>query len=182
MTKARRALIYATERGYRVTNDGRVIGPSGRERALSKGTNGRLHFNIRWPFGEKKRETATIYVHRLAAYQMFGERLFRDDLEVCHLDNNPLNNAKSNLILGTRRTNMSHRTPETLKRVLNAASQGRRALSDEQVAALREERRQGATYKALMAKYGIAKSTLWGILNGKWEVYQESANDQPHPR
>lgn len=177
MTKARRALIYATERGYRVTDDGRVIAPSGKERKLGKGTNGRYCFNIRYPFGEKKRETATVYVHRLAAYQTFGQRLFRDDLEVCHLDNNHLNNAKANLILGTKSTNMSHRTPETVKRVLKSAAQGKRALSDEQVAALREERRQGATYKALMAKYGIARSTLWGILKGKWEVYQESASD-----
>lgn len=177
MTKARRALIYATERGYRVTNDGRVIAPSGKERALSQNSNGRKCFNIRWPFGEKKRQTATVYVHRLAAYQMFGERLFRNDLEVCHLDGNHKNNAKSNLILGTKSTNMSHRTPETVKRVHKAAAQGRRALNDEQVAALREERRQGATYKALMAKYNIARSTLWGILKGKWEVYQDSAND-----
>jgi hypothetical protein len=103
-----RAIRLAYDKGYRVTPEGSVLSPRGVTRKLKRATAGRretraeyLGFNVK----DDRNKCIPIPVHMLAAYQLFGESTFGDDIQVRHLDCNSLNNRLDNLALGTREDN-----------------------------------------------------------------------------
>jgi hypothetical protein len=154
------AVRVAFERGYRVCEDGRVIGPKGKYRKLYVHNNGFLRFTVR-PVGTRRSVAA--FVHQLAAFQLFGD--YDPALVVMHLNGDRADNRLSNIALGTRAE--SHMRIARTLRVLyavNAASK-LRSLTDGEVASLRAERACGASLKDICAKYGIARSTASYIYN-----------------
>lgn len=164
MSKRRQWIELAFARGYVVDDDGTVVGPRG-ARSASAAPNGFLRFSIHT---EERGNYGHIFVHQLAAYQQFGEESFGDGVKVIHLDGDRMNNALSNIALGTQSAAMFASIPRHM-RVAHAVHAARklRSLSDAQVADLRERRRNGATLRQLCAAFGIAKSTASYIVNGK---------------
>lgn len=161
-SKQGKLLLLAVKKGYKVTEDGRAIGPSGREVAR-KCRRGYMEF---WLKGGEI-GNGNVPVHRIQAYQKYGDALFTPGLEVRHLDNNRLNNAASNIAIGTHSENMMDRPEEERKKYSWGAVSFRRLLTDRQVEQLRQDREKGISYKKLMEKYGIAKSTVSYIVNRK---------------
>jgi hypothetical protein len=106
-----------------------------------------------------------ILVHRLVAYQKFGDQIFDPGLVVRHLDGNQRNNCPSNLEMGTMSQNMLDRPAEVRLAHAKKAARARRSLSDAQVAQLRADHAAGIPYSRLMKKYGLAKSTVSYIIN-----------------
>jgi len=98
-----KATIEATERGYRVDDDGNVLNPQGVQLKTWPDTRGYLRFSLSTE--TKKVGNRKIYVHQLAAYQKFGRIVFAHGVEVRHLDNNHLNNSTSNLSYGSSSEN-----------------------------------------------------------------------------
>ena len=101
--------------------------------------------------------TYRIKFGRLMAYQKFGDKIFEAGIVVRHLDGNPLNNSISNIDIGTPSQNCLDR--DKVSRQLHAKYNGKK-YSDETVRLLKEDRLSGMTYKKLIEKYGMAKSTL----------------------
>lgn len=91
-------------------------------------------------------------------------------MEVRHLDGDPKNNSVTNIAIGTHSENMMDVDPEVLRQKALHAASYRRSLTEDEVEELREFRRQGATYKQLCARFGIAKSTVSYIVN--YKTYQ----------
>lgn len=96
--------------GYRVDSIGNVI-KNGVVKRLRIPSCKYKYAQFTMYFNKKKRFVA---VHRLCAYQKYGDALFQSQC-VRHLDGNSLNNAPSNIAIGTLKDN-SHDIPKT-KRV-----------------------------------------------------------------
>jgi len=161
-SKTEKRTKEAFEKGCRVTRDGEVIGLQGFPLKLRKTPQGYLSFSyLSYP----------VMVHRLAALQWIGNVIFIPGVEVRHLDGNPLNNTRENIRVGTPSENQMDRPSEDrLKYSKNAASH-KRKLTDDQLRNFREDRKKGASYKTLCAKYEISKTSVSYIVNNK--TYQD---------
>ncbi len=163
-SKAIRSTIEAHRRGYRVDEYGCVISPKGKLRRCTIDDAGFYRFNI-W---EADRKRLHIYVHKLAAFQLYGEEGIRhESLIIGHRNTDRLDNRLGNIILTTRSAVQMGIDP--VKRLAfgaNAASK-RRSLTDAQLTEFRGMRATGATLEVLCAKFGMAKSTASYIVNGR---------------
>jgi hypothetical protein len=150
-------VIFAYDKGYRITKDGKAIGINGNELKLNdhKGYK-RLNFRN----GVK---ISHVYVHRLQAYQKFGDKLFEEGQLVRHLDGDSNNNSWDNIELGTNSDNMMDMSAEIrLNKALHATSFWRKHDKGEVRAYYSEHK----SYKKTMEHFNItSKGTLHFILN-----------------
>jgi hypothetical protein len=164
-------LLLAVEKGYHVTPAGEPHGPNGPLR-------GSLHRGGKRKGEEKPtpyraitlrigRATRSVPVHRIQAYQKFGDRLFEEGVLVRHLDSNSLNNEENNLELGTAAENSLDRDPELRQAQAQHAANARRAWTADEVRALRQRRKQGERCIDLAAEQGVSKGQMSGMLNGR---------------
>lgn len=152
----------AFSKGYRVTEDGTQVKNLRTGNSLSCWIDKKSYrcFNIR----TENRKKLNISVHRLQAYQKFREKLYEEGIVVRHLDGDSLNNAISNIEIGTQTDNLLDRSAEC--RLLHARKAARvnRKLTEEQVLSLLKDRSTGQTYVQLAEKYGLTKSTVGSII------------------
>ena len=156
------AVEIAHERGYFVDDEGNVVSPHGGTLRTRIDNRGYRTFNIK-----VDGRSYPARVHRLAAYQKYGERIFDPDQQVRHLDENQLNNRPDNISVGTASDNAFDQKPKARVARAKHAARSLRVLSDSNVRSLLRDRDKGATLKELSAKYGVAKSTVSYIVNGK---------------
>jgi len=163
-SKSNEILLTAYRKGYRVV-DGKVISPfRAAHRRLRKNTHGYYSFCIRH---EGLREV--VLVHRLAAFQKYGNAVFDNGLEVRHLDGNKLNNLEENIVLGTHSENQLDKPKEMLKRDAINASTKVRKFTDLEMEEIRKFHR--GSYKETMEEFDISsKGTLHYILNTKYQT------------
>lgn len=159
MSKCSDAIRYAASRGYVVLENGTVRGPKG-ERRTRKTKRGHYLVTIRMGL-----EVVPVYVHKLAAFLVFGEDALAPGVEVRHLNGVPHDNRRENLMLGSRRDNIMDQPTETRRARSKHASSYLRKLTDAQVASLRRERELGVSYAALCTRYGVAMSTVSRLVN-----------------
>lgn len=72
--------ILAKEKGYFVDKQGNAYSPQG-NKVGTRGKGPYLYFGIR----VSKTKVIKVYIHRLQAYQKFGDLIFNDNIEVRHL-------------------------------------------------------------------------------------------------
>ncbi len=99
--KSKQYIKHAHSLGYRVLSCGSVKSPLGKRRKLRVNTSGYLRFNIKF-----NKDTVSIDVHRLAAFQVYGSKIFNDKLVIRHLNDCKTDNRKKNLKLGTHSENL----------------------------------------------------------------------------
>ena len=168
-----RAMIEAYNRGYRVIN-GKVYNPNHNlvngwvhEQHYKHG-NGIyfIHF-----FGIKVGKRSLKFpVHRLVAYQKFGDQMFEPGIQVRHLDGNSLNNLEENIELGTQSQNMMDIPEEKRKSHSILATTYNRRFTDNEMGKIRNYYKSCHSYKKTKTKFNISSSgTLWNMLN---VVYQ----------
>lgn len=157
-----RALKRAYEKGYRIV-DGEPVSPTGNVLSTCTNSWGYRKFSVR----DEDRNRINVMVHRMVAYEKYGDALFEKGIHTRHLDGNKLNNHPDNIAIGTAFDNSQDKPPELRRRVAKIAASYQRKLTEEQVEQLRQDRQQGATYSQLMKTYGIAKSTVSYIVNNK---------------
>lgn len=152
----------AYKQGYRHTAKGRIIGLLGSVLKPWAGKDGRLSFRIKY-----KRRNVNVSVHRFVAFCKFGDRMYSPGIEVRYKDPAPSNTHPGNLRLGTKRQNYYDRTESERRALSEAGARARRKLSNAETLRLRQDRERGYTYKKLMKKYKLAKSTVSYIVNHK---------------
>jgi hypothetical protein len=105
------------------------------------------------------------YVHQLVLELFVGPR--PEGMEARHFpDNNPANNRSSNLSWATPLTNQRDR--QANKTDTKGSRHGKAKLTEEIVRKIRSEYvRYKVTSKMLGKKYGVAHSTVEGVLEGK---------------
>lgn len=163
MSKNKKSLLLAHKRGYRVLNDGRLLSSKNKIIKLYMDVKGYLYFTVKMP----DRKTGHVYVHRLMAYQKYGNRIFEKGIEVRHFDNKKLNNKKGNILIGTHSENMMDIPGKERLRISFFGADTQRKLTSKQLLKFRNDRKNGFTLKMLVEKYKISKSTVSYIVNGK---------------
>lgn len=154
MTKANKLTIVSSNKGYRVTKDGILLGLDGTPRSLNSDSKGYLNCTIRFEGG-----CTRLYVHKLQAYQKYGYDLFKQGVVVRHKDGIPSNNTWDNILIGTQSDNMMDIPKE--QRILNAVTH--RKYDHE---AILKDRALGLNYEELMEKYNISsKGSLSYVIN-----------------
>jgi len=165
LSKKSENLIAAFQLGYRVV-DGKVFSKTGYKLSTWKSSTGYLEFSCF--SGSKKnntRKTFKIFVHRLVAYQKYGEDLFNHDC-VRHLDGNKLNNTPDNILVGT----FSENTMDIKKEVrIKKSSLACRKFKDSLIKEIRRFHKNSKSYKKTMNEFNIkSKGSLHYLLNNKY--------------
>lgn len=150
----------AYQAGYRVTEQGDVISPySGKPLKLWMRKHGYMSFSYD--------HTDKVWVHRLQAFQKYGERIYEKGIQVRHLNGDSLDNRAENIAIGTQSDNMMDRRPEDRIAHAKHAASHIRKLSNEDVVAMREARAAGAKLSELCRRYGMSMGGISDIVTGK---------------
>lgn len=158
MGSGNKAIIEAYRKGYRVDEFGNVYSKRGNKRALRYDKWGYFVFGIRLDRGK----SWPIPVHRLQAYQKYGENLFSADC-VRHLDGNKENNSYDNIAIGSTMDNWMD-IPE--RRRVEICATANQKHNTEIVKEIREKHKNGIPMRVLMCEYNItSKGTFSHILN-----------------
>lgn len=156
-----RIIQVAYRAGYRVDDSGQIHDAAGTP--LRPSTDRRGYLFIRILLDGKLQY---LPIHRLCAYQKYGEQLFTAHC-VRHMDGNQLNNRPVNLCLGSHSQNMMDRPYRTRRALaLNASQHQLNYHNDEEVTAIKEFYRYTRSYKRTMQHFGLtSKGSLFYILN-----------------
>lgn len=158
-SKINKAVVYAFNKGYRVREDGVVVNPKGRVIKGGIGSSGYKRFNIML----NGKEQYPVYIHKLCAYQKYGDIAFQADC-VRHLDGNPLNNRPDNIEIGTQSDNMMDMPKEVRQKKAEYATSFMRKYNKNEVRDFYKQ--NGNSYKKTMNHFGMtSKGTLWFVLN-----------------
>ena len=154
LSKKNQMIEEAISKGYKVI-DGIVLNPEGEEIATHLDKSGYMHCSL-----GNRPNRLSISVHRLVAYQKFGDIIFKPGIQVRHLDNDKLNNLDYNIGYGTQSQNMMD-IPKK-KRIEMARKQSTKYDVNE----IKDFYSQCNSYIQTMRKFNItSKGTLWYILN-----------------
>ncbi len=163
MSELENCIREAYEKGYKVI-DGQVYSPSGRKLSLRKNPkNGRFDFGY-YKQGKGKRR---IHVHRLVAYQKYGELMFEKGIECRHLDDNKENNLDDNISIGTHSDNMMDvPRADRIARSKIARQAAKEVTIKHNAESIKKAYRETKSYKKVMEMFNISsKGTLNYILN-----------------
>ena len=156
------ALVYAYNKGYRIIN-GNIYSPNNK---LLKNQNSKSYskFNIYY-----SKQYINLKVHRLVAFQKYGNKLFEKGIVVRHLDGNPQNNLEENIVIGTASENrLDIPVSKRISLATNAAKHLRK-FGDSEIDKIRNEHNKGLSYNKLMEKYNItSKGTMSYLINHKY--------------
>lgn len=166
LSKTHNNLIAAYNKGYVVDEKGDVYYKN-RKRILIPDTHGYATFTIRVFDADLSKDVfRRIWVHQLQAYQKFGRKIFKKNVQVRHLNSKRLDNSFDNIGIGSPSKNAMDKPKETRQIMAIIASHKNRVLTDEQIKELVIDRNLGMNYDKLMSKYGItSKGTLSYIIN-----------------
>lgn len=127
MTIAQARIVDIYNKGYRVTKEGVLLNPKGKE--LKPTTReGYKRFTVRTKIGH-----AVVLVHRLQAYSKFGKEMFKEGIQVRHLNGNSLDNSFENIAIGTASQNAMDKDPEVRLRAALKATETVRKYNKEEV-------------------------------------------------
>ena len=165
-TNSNKNIRLAFKKGYKVLSNGTIKGPSNKIRKLNL-YNGYYRFSIK----NHKNKNRSIFVHRLAGYQLFGEAALYPNIEVRHLDNNSINNSLRNIAIGSHQENMLD-IPKYKRNIMaiSGATKNRK-FTDAQIKDIRKKHKAGLSYTKLMQLYNIfSKGTISYIINNKYKT------------
>ena len=151
-------VIIAFKKGYRSDKDGQVTSNRGYLNCF-KNNKGYMQFSSARIDGLQRQ----ISVHRLQAYQKYGNSMFEDGIVVRHLNGVRDDNSWDNIAIGTESDNRMD-IPQHI-RVASAlyASSFNQKYDKDEVKAFYQETK---SYKKTMEEFGISsKGTLHYILN-----------------
>jgi hypothetical protein len=155
------AILRASECGYRINEDG-FLYLKDIKRKFDFDRYGYARFRIR----DKRGKVVNIPLHRLLAYQKFGDAIFSDGIQVRHLNGICSDNRWDNIDIGTQSENMKDRSPEERKKTSINTASFRITHGEDKVISIRKDRELGMLCEELMNKYKISsKGTLWFLLN-----------------
>lgn len=147
----------AYQKGYMVDNNGGLVSKT--KQVKLKLSSGYFYFSIRID-----KSTRNVAVHRLQAYQKYGEKLFDDCIEVRHLNGIRTDNSWDNIAIGTHSENMMD-IPEHI-RLANAIYASSFMKKHNHKDIIQWYINNGKSYKKTMQKFNISsKGTLHFILN-----------------
>lgn len=138
----------ASEKGYYVTKEGDVYFNNKQRSLTFKSKNRRYYcFNARI-----NGKATRIEVHRLQAYQKFGDKMFNEGIVVRHLNGDSTDNSFDNIEIGTNQDNSFDRPKEQRIESAKHAASFTKKYNYEEVYTFYLETK---SYKQTMEKFGI---------------------------
>jgi hypothetical protein len=151
----------SVDKGYSVDINGNVFNKDGKQLSIGKSKKGYLSFNIKI---EKGGNATRSFVHRLQAYQKFGDKIFEQGVVVRHLNGISTDNSYDNIEIGTYSENSLDVPKE--KRI-KLSSKANLKYDHE---AIINDKKNGLSFSEIMAKHGISsKGTISFILKKSLE-------------
>ena len=155
-----KAVVWANRIGYYIDYDtGSMVNPRGAIIVGSIGFNKYRYTKIIVAHNGKKKPI-NLYFHKLMAYQIFGDMLFRKGMCVRYINRDRLDNRYINISIGTYAENLSD-FPKGLK-ADQMARIGRRfrKLSFSAAEDIRRKNDLGASYNSLAIEYGVSSASV----------------------
>lgn len=158
----------AAQLGYRVDDVGIVYSPHGRpiRTTMGRGKSWHLRF-FAARIDPESRSVFKIPVHRLAAYQRYGEAALARGVVAFHDDGDTLNCAPSNIVIGTRTDRVMRIPAEARREHGRRGAEATRKLTDDQVMELRRRWAEWEPIRSLAHAFGISKGSVSYIANGR---------------
>lgn len=154
---AKEDLIASYVKGYRVLKNGDVIGVKGKKLKTRLTNKGYRYFSVR--VNSKKK---AIPVHRLVAYQKFGDELFNHGVMVRHLDNDKQNNSLGNIEIGSWQANYNDMSDKIRNKMLDSQVKSRK-FTDEDIKTIRKLIKEGSTIRGLAERFDASPGTIQQI-------------------
>lgn len=165
-----KTLLSFISRGYFLDKRGTLFNKRGEKikAHLDRGGYWRVSTRIR---DNDFKGVRPVLLHRLQAYQKFGEVIFEDNICVRHLNGDSSDNSWENIAIGTNRDNMADVDKNyRLKRAIDASSKIR-SFSDTKMVEILSFYHKTKSYKKTMEKFGISsKGTLNYMINTKYQT------------
>lgn len=150
----------AYEMGYRVDENGVLYSNEKVIKILKKPEKGYYRFKIKNNIGKR----ISVSVHRLVAYQKFGEKIY-DNLVVRHLNGISTDNSYNNIEIGTYSDNAFDIPKE--KRI-EKSNKSNVKYKSEELKNILLFYNESKSYKKTMIMFNISsKGTLWHIINNR---------------
>ena len=150
---------YLHNKGYKISEDGLIINPKGNILKGCINSGGYRYMSFR--------HNGRIYqcqIHRLQAYQKYGNEIYVQGTEVRHLNGDKSNNSSANIKTGTSHDNHMDIPKEKRMSMAMHATSFVRKHNKEIIKPFYEKCK---SYKKTMDEFGISsKGTLHFILNG----------------
>lgn len=148
----------AYKKGYRVCLDGSIVTPK-RTNKTRISTSGYPVFYVR-----SKNRAEQVLVHRLQAYQKYGDKMFEKGIEVRHSNGVRTDNSWDNILIGTHSDNMMD-IPKHIRiaKAVHASSFNKKHKHED---IIDFHNKNGRSYIKTMTEFNISsKGTLHFILN-----------------
>lgn len=150
----------AIAKGYKVSKDGTLCGPKGCPVRCRVSNSGYYSKSIRRQDAYGK--FSVFMVHRLQAYQKFGNAIYEEHTVVRHLNGNKLDNSSDNIAIGSYSDNVFDiPAKDRILHSLVACSKRTDRYPLEKVRMVKEDRKSGMSYNRIKEKHCIRnKSTV----------------------
>lgn len=170
MNNLQKVIVYAYEKGYRVTEQGKLVSPFGRELLIKK--RGKQRYPT-FSVNVGDMTVSGVYgipVHKFASYCFYKEESFKEGIVTRHMNANTEDVSLKNIKLGSYSDNEYDKSKEVRTRSATLArrSQGYKAynrrFNDEQIIAIRND---GGSYAEIARKYGVTPECIGNIVKGR---------------
>lgn len=150
------------KKGYRVI-DNKLYNPKGKRLSLHMHKNYYMHnFSL-------NKEKCTLGIHKIVAFQKFGDKMFKKNIVIRHLNSNSFDNSINNIEIGTQSQNVMDMDEVIRKEKAKKAASYIRKYSDEFIKKIKKYYEKVKSYKKVMVKFNIkSKGTLHYILNNEY--------------
>lgn len=146
---------FAYNLGYRVTRKGILLNSNGDEMSCRLDKHGYYERTLRVNSQDKK--WTHLMIHRLQAYQKYGDKIYEPGIQVRHFNGNSKDNSYNNIGIGTAHDNaMDKDVAVRLSSSRMAAKSLPLRYSKEKILSIKNDRKNGLTYSEIMKKYGIS--------------------------
>lgn len=145
--------------GYRVDESGNLFDNKNVIKNLNTPKRGYNIFQINNANNKKMK----VFIHRLVAYQKFGQSIYKEGIVVRHLNGISNDNSYDNIEIGTFSDNMFDIPKE--KRIERSRKSNVK-YKNEELKNILSFYSESKSYKKTMIKFNISsKGTLWHVLN-----------------
>lgn len=156
-------LLLVIERGISISDDGVPL-KKNKPIKMYLGSTGYYVIKTKY-YVNKKQKDMTIPVHRIQAYQIYGDRIFEPGIVVRHLNSNRLDNKNVNIAIGTPRQNSLDMPKEKRLSMAYHASESLIKYDDTTLLTIKRDKSSGLSYRQLADKFNTSKSEIWYIVN-----------------
>ena len=158
-------------KGYTVTKEGILLNRNGIQVKGRIKDRKRDYYNFDIRIGPRK-ENKKVHcmIHRLQAYQKFGDKIYEKGIVVRHLNGDRYDNSYDNIDIGTNKDNKNDIPKELVS--INCG-QISRQYSNETIESIRKDYKKGIRYSNIMIKYNISsKGTVHYIIHKEYTLYK----------